>query len=216
MTHAVPTSHERFTVITHPLIEHKLAQLRDARTPPGAFRRLVSDISTLMLFEATRDLPTRAIEIETPMERTEAREIAAPVTLVPVLRAGLGMVEGMLGLLPEARVGHIGLSRDELTLKPVTYLERLPPDVAAGPVLLLDPMLATGGSAVRAIDLLRSAGVRDIHMICLVAAPEGVARMAQDCPEVPVFAAALDRQLNAVGFICPGLGDAGDRQFGTA
>ncbi len=168
-----------------------------------------------MVFETTRTFPSVEVHIETPLEATMCRRLARPVTIVPVLRAGLAMAEGVLEVMPEARVGHIGLLRDEDTLKPVTYLSKLPRDLAAGPVLLLDPMLATGGSAARACTLLRESGATDIRMLCLVATPEGASRMEADHPNIPVFTAAMDRELNDQGFILPGLGDAGDRLYGT-
>ena len=168
-----------------------------------------------MTFQASRDLPVVESLVRTPLEDTSAARLAAPVTLVPILRAGLGMVEGIIALMPEANVGHIGLYRDESTLKPVTYYCKLPAMIAGGPVFLVDPMLATGGSAVAATEVLRTHGCQDIRMICLVAAPEGVAAMGSAYPEVKVYVAALDRELNDIGYILPGLGDAGDRIFGT-
>ncbi|MCA9299049.1 MAG: uracil phosphoribosyltransferase, partial [Phycisphaerales bacterium] len=163
----------------------------------------------------TRTLPTSQIEIETPMERTICRRIEGVITIVPVLRAGLGMTAGILEVMPEARVGHLGLSRDERTLQPIAYLNKLPHDLDAGPVILVDPMLATGGSADAALTMLKAAGASDLRMLCLVACPEGITRLKHEHPDVPIYAAALDRQLNERGFILPGLGDAGDRLFGT-
>ncbi len=168
-----------------------------------------------MTFQASRDLAIEETRVSTPMEETSAARLAAPVTLVPILRAGLGMVEGIVSLVSEANVGHIGLYRDEETLKPVAYYCKLPPMVAEGPVFLVDPMLATGGSAIEATEVLKSHGCRDIRLICLVAAPEGVEAMAESHSDVQIFVAALDRQLNENGYIVPGLGDAGDRIFGT-
>jgi uracil phosphoribosyltransferase len=202
-------------VIDHPLIQHKLSFLRSSDTGHRPFRALVGQIAGLMVFETTRTFPSVEVHIETPLEATMCRRLARPVTIVPVLRAGLAMAEGVLEVMPEARVGHIGLLRDEDTLKPVTYLSKLPRDLAAGPVLLLDPMLATGGSAARACTLLRESGATDIRMLCLVATPEGASRMEADHPNIPVFTAAMDRELNDQGFILPGLGDAGDRLYGT-
>ncbi len=192
-----------------------MRRLRDQGTPPTDFRRLISQVAGLMTFQASRDLAIEETRVSTPMEETSAARLAAPVTLVPILRAGLGMVEGIVSLVSEANVGHIGLYRDEETLKPVAYYCKLPPMVAEGPVFLVDPMLATGGSAIEATEVLKSHGCRDIRLICLVAAPEGVEAMAESHSDVQIFVAALDRQLNENGYIVPGLGDAGDRIFGT-
>jgi uracil phosphoribosyltransferase len=214
----MPTAHEQFNnlfVFDHPLIQHKLSIARQRHTSSQDFRRLLNEIAGLMTFELSRDLPTRRIEIETPLEKMEGVRIAAPVTLVPILRAGIGMTDGILSVMPEARVGHIGIYRDEKSLRPIAYYAKFPKDVAQGPVLLVDPMLATGGSAVHAAGELKRRGVTDIRLICLVAAPEGVARMLDAHPDVRVFTAGLDRQLDDRGFILPGLGDAGDRIFGT-
>lgn len=202
-------------VFDHPLIQHKLGYIRDIATSHRPFRALLAQIAGLMVFEATRSLPTAEIDIQTPIERTRGRRLSASITLVPILRSGLCMTEGILEVMPEARVGHLGLARDEQTLEPVVYLRKLPRDLHAGPVLLVDPMLATGGSACQAATILREAGVRDLRMLCLVASPEGVARMGREHPEVRIYAAALDRGLNDRGFILPGLGDAGDRMYGT-
>jgi uracil phosphoribosyltransferase len=204
------------TVLEHPLIRHKLAILRDKSTPVKDFKQLVSEIAMLMTYEVTRDLPTEPVEIETPLERTMAQRVAGKkLTLVPILRAGLGMVEGISHLIPSARVGHIGLYRDHATLKPVSYYFKVPAAEAGRDFFLLDPMLATGGSAVAAVSKLRESGATRIRFLCLVAAPEGVRAMLEAHPGVPVFTAALDRELNAKGYILPGLGDAGDRIFGT-
>ena len=203
------------TVFDHPLIQHKLSQLRDGGTGYRPFRALLSQIAGLMLFEATRTFRTEEVRVETPVGRASGVRLAGVVTVVPVLRAGLGMAEGILDLMPEARVGHIGLFRDEQTLVPTTYLSKLPVDIDGGPVVLVDPMLATGGSASRAVTLLREAGVGDVRFMCLVAAPPGVQRFAEDHPEVPIYTAALDHELDERGFIVPGLGDAGDRMYGT-
>jgi uracil phosphoribosyltransferase len=199
----------------HPLIQHKLGYLRDRTTSHRPFRALMYQIAGLMTFEATRHLPTVPIEIETPLERASGRRLAGKVTVVPVLRAGLGMAEGVLDVMPEARVGHLGLYRDEATLEPIAYLNRLPRDLDAGPCLLVDPMLATGGSALAAIRTLREAGAADLRMMCLVAAPEGIRRLRAADPELTIYTAAVDRCLNALGYILPGLGDAGDRLYGT-
>jgi uracil phosphoribosyltransferase len=204
------------TVVEHPLIRHKLAVLRSRDTSKKTFRALVDEISMLMGYEATKDLPLEPVEIDTPMEPTTAEMVSGKkLTLVPVLRAGLGMVEGMLRLMPSVRVGHIGLYRDHETLQPVDYYFKIPGDAEARDFFVLDPMLATGGSASAAVTTLRQSGASRVRLLCLVAAPEGVHRMLQDHPDVQIFAAALDRELNAQGYILPGLGDAGDRLFGT-
>lgn len=204
------------TVIDHPLIQHKLAVLRDRATSKNTFRALVDEISMLMGYEVTKDLPLETVEIETPLERTEGHMVSGKkLTLVPILRAGLGMVEGMLRLMPSVRVGHIGLYRDHDSLKPVDYYFKIPPDPATRDFIVLDPMLATGGSAVAAVQSLKRSGAARVRLVCLVAAPEGVRRMLETHPDVHVYTAALDRQLNEHGYILPGLGDAGDRLFGT-
>ena len=199
----------------HPLIEHKLRILRDRETTPQTFRRVLGEIAGLMTYEALRELPTIDSSVETPLTTAAGRKLAAPITIVPILRAGLGMTEGMLALVPEARTGHIGVQRNEETLLPTEYYGKLPQDAATGPVLLVDPMLATGGSAVFAIVSLRKRGCNHIVMLCLVAAPEGVSRLLESHPMVPVHAAVLDDKLDENGYIVPGLGDAGDRAFGT-
>jgi len=203
-------------VLAHPLIRHKLTILRDKRTPTKDFRDLVAEIAMLMAYEVTKDLPTEAVELETPLERTTGVRVAGKkLTLVPILRAGLGMVEGISRLIPSARVGHIGLYRNEKTLQPVDYYFKAPSAREQRDFFLLDPMLATGGSAVAACNTLKQAGARSIRFLCIVAAPEGVEKMLAAHPDVPIYAAALDRELNAKGYILPGLGDAGDRIFGT-
>jgi uracil phosphoribosyltransferase len=203
------------TIIDHPLIQHKLGHLRRKETPKKLFKELVDEIATLMAFEVTRKLPLEDIDIETPLERVTARRIQGKkLVVVPILRAGLGMVEGILHLIPGARVGHIGLFRDEDTLQPVEYYVKLPP-ADGRTFIVVDPMLATGGSAAAAVSLLKNRGARSIRFMCLVAAPEGVQAMQDAHPDVPVFAAALDRKLDDRGYILPGLGDAGDRLFGT-
>jgi uracil phosphoribosyltransferase len=204
------------TVLTHPLIQHKLTILRDRGTSTRDFKQLVSEIAMLMAYEVTKDLATETVEIDTPLERTSGQQVSGKkLTLVPILRAGLGMVEGIAQLVPSARVGHIGLYRDHDTLKPVDYYFKIPAAEVERDFFVLDPMLATGGSAVAAVGALREAGARRIRFLCIVAAPEGVQRMLATHSDVPVYAAALDRQLNAHGYILPGLGDAGDRLFGT-
>ena len=214
----MPSSDPRFPnlrVFDHALIHHKLTLLRDATTTAEDFRALLNEIAGLMVFELSRSFPTRPRTVQTPLESFTGRVLAQPVTLAPILRAGLGMTDGILRVLPEARVGHIGIQRDEASRLPVNYYTRFPTDIADGPVLVVDPMLATGGSAEHAIDHLKRLGCRDLQMVCLVAAPEGVQRLLDRHPEVPVFTAALDRQLDENAYIRPGLGDAGDRIFGT-
>jgi uracil phosphoribosyltransferase len=204
------------TVVRHPLVRHKLALLRDRATPTKIFKELVDEIAMLMAYEATADLTLEETPVETPLEHATGWRVSGKkLTLVPILRAGLGLVEGVLRLVPSARVGHIGLYRDHDTLEPVDYYFKVPGDASERDFFVLDPMLATGGSAVSAVSSLKRAGGSRIRFLCLVAAPEGVARMQAAHPDVPVFAAALDRQLNENGYILPGLGDAGDRLFGT-
>ena len=208
--------YRNLTVSEHPVVRHKVSILRDRDTPTKLFRELVEEIALLLAYEAMRDLPLDPASVETPLERTPGWRLSGKrITLVPILRAGLGMVEGVRRLVPTARVGHIGMYRDHETLEPVDYYFQMPGGVGDGITFLLDPMLATGGSAVSAVRSLQSVGASRIRFLCLVAAPEGVARMAAECPDVPIFAAALDRELNASGYILPGLGDAGDRLFGT-
>ena len=203
-------------VIDHPLVRHKLTLLRDRATSTKQFKELVDEIAMLMAYEATRDLVLESISVETPLETTAGWSVRGKkLTLVPILRAGLGMVEGILRLIPSARVGHIGLYRDHDTLEPVDYYFKVPGDAAERDFLLLDPMLATGGSAAAAVTSLKRAGATRIRFLCLVAAPEGVARLARAHPDVMVLTASLDRELNLHGYILPGLGDAGDRLFGT-
>ena len=211
----MPT-YPNLTVLDHPLIRHKLALLRDKRTPTKDFRDLVGEIAMLMAYEVTKDLTTEPVPLETPLEAMTGEKVAGKkLTLVPVLRAGLGMVEGILRLIPSARVGHIGTYRDHDTLQPVSYYFKTPSGREQRVFFVLDPMLATGGSAVDACTKLKEVGARAVRFLCIVAAPEGVERMLAAHPDVPVYAAALDRQLNAHGYILPGLGDAGDRLFGT-
>lgn len=214
----MPTPHPEFpnlVVFDHPLIQHKLSLMRARDTSDRAFRALLIQIAGLMTFEVTRGFPAEAVPIETPLEKMTGSRLSGKITICPVLRAGLSMAEGILELIPEARVGHLGMFRDEKTLQPVQYLLRLPRDIDAGPVILVDPMLATGGSASAAIRMLQERGAKDLRMICLVAAPEGVRRMHADHPRLKIYTAALDRELNGSGFIMPGLGDAGDRLYGT-
>lgn len=203
------------TVLEHPLILHKLSFLRHHETPKKLFKELVEEIAGLMTYEVTRDLVLKEVPIETPLEKMTAQQVRHenPV-IVPILRAGLGMVEGIVRLIPSARVGHIGLYRNEDTLQPIEYYCKIPPPEGRD-FILVDPMLATGGSASAAARFLKDRGVENLRFMCIVAAPEGVQRMDRDHPDVPVFTAALDRELNEHGYILPGLGDAGDRLFGT-
>ena len=204
------------TVLNHPLLRHKLALLRDKNTPTAQFRQIAREVSLLMAYEVTRDLPLEPIDIETPLEPMRTERLAGKkLCLVSILRAGNGILEGMLDLLPSARVGHIGLYRDPATLQPVEYYLKLPSDVADRLVILVDPMLATGHSASAAAARLKQAGVGMMKFVCLLAAPEGVATFAAAHPDVPVFTAAIDRELDSHGYIRPGLGDAGDRIYGT-
>lgn len=208
--------YNNFTVCDHPLIQHKLSILRGVDTGCKEFRELVSEIAMLVAYEATRDLPLEDVEIETPLEKMTAKAIAGKkLAIIPILRAGLGMEPGILTLIPAAKVGHIGLYRDPETTLPVTYYCKLPCDIAERIAIIIDPMLATGGSAVAAIDLLKNAGVKNIKMMNIVAAPEGVTAVLEAHPDVQIYAAALDRELNSHSYILPGLGDAGDRIFGT-
>jgi len=204
------------TVVDHPLIRHKLGLLRSVDTPVKLFRELVDEISTLMAYEATRDLAEEPTDVQTPLEQMVGSRLAGgKLVIVPVLRAGLGMVEGVLRLLPSARVGHVGMARDEESLQPDEYYFKIPEHPEERRFLVVDPMLATGGSAAAAIDGLKRRGVRKITLMCLVAAPEGVRALLEAHPDVSIFAAALDRKLNQLGYIVPGLGDAGDRLYGT-
>jgi uracil phosphoribosyltransferase len=211
----MPT-YPNLTVLGHPLIRHKVTLLRDKRTPTKDFRELVAEIAMLMAYEVTKELPTEPVAIETPMERMTGEKVAGKkLALVPILRAGLGMVDGILRLVPSARVGHVGLYRDHDTLQPVPYYFKAPAARDQRDFFVLDPMLATGGSAADACTTLKEAGVRSLRFLCIVAAPAGVEKMLEAHPDVPVYAAALDRELNEHGYILPGLGDAGDRIFGT-
>lgn len=201
---------------SHPLVAHKLTRLRDQRTDPKKFRELIREIGALLAYEATRDLSVVGRSVQTPLEMTDGLELKDAIGLVPILRAGLGMVEGVWELMPNAEVWHIGLYRDESTLKPVEYYNKLPIEPTVSVCLILDPMLATGGSAVATADILKRWGVRRIKFVGIIGAPEGVNLMQARHPDVDIHLAALDRQLNDHGYILPGLGDAGDRQFGTA
>lgn len=203
-------------VFDHPLIQHKLTLMRETKTGTKDFRELLEEISMLMVFEVTRDLPTEEVEIETPICKTKARKLSGKkIGIVPILRAGLGMVDGVAKLIPAARVGHIGLYRDPETLEPVEYYCKLPADSDQRELLVLDPMLATGGSASAAINFLKQRGCRHIRLVNLIAAPEGIERVQRDHPDVNIYVACLDEKLNEHGYIVPGLGDAGDRLFGT-
>jgi uracil phosphoribosyltransferase len=204
------------TEVTHPLVQHKLGLLRDVTTTTQMFRQLVNELTLLLTYEATKDLADEAIEIETPLEHTSARRISGKkVAICPILRAGMGMLDGVLSLIPGARVGFIGLFRDEETLQPVEYYVKLPDDLAERDVILLDPMLATGNSTAAAIDTVKRGGATSVRLIALIAAPEGIARVHRDHPDVRIVVASVDRGLNEKGYILPGLGDAGDRLYGT-
>jgi len=203
------------TIIDHPLVQHKLTMLRNTETGNKEFRELVEEIATLICYEATRDLPTIETTVETPICQTKGRLIERKLGIVPILRAGVGMVSGMLNLLPTAKVGHLGLYRDPDTLQPVTYYSKLPKDAKEREIFVIDPMLATGGTASAAINYLKSQGVTSIKLLCLIAAPEGIAKIQAEHPDVSIFIAACDSHLNSHGYIVPGLGDAGDRLFGT-
>ena len=203
------------TVITHPLVQHNLAQLRERQTSPQEFRRLVGETASLMIYEATRSFAVRKISVQTPLARAEGVRLEREIVLVPVLRAGLGMLDSILQLIPHARVGFIGLRREETTLQAQFYHKSFPKNLADVEVILIDPMLATGGSAVAALDLLMEQGARNVRLVNLVAAPEGIRVVRRKYASVPIFTAAIDETLNERGFIVPGLGDAGDRLFGT-
>ena len=203
-------------VMNHPLIQHKISLLRDRDTGVKEFREMISEIAMLMCYEATRDLPLKEVEIETPLAVAKTKILAGrKMAFIPILRAGIGMVDGVTTLIPAAKVGHIGLYRDPETLKPVEYYSKLPTDVIDGDVIVLDPMLATGGTAVDAIDIIKKENPKSIKFMCIIAAPEGVKTLTNAHPDVPVYCAALDEKLNENGYIVPGLGDAGDRIFGT-
>lgn len=203
-------------VSSHPLLEHKLSILRDERTGTREFREVLKEVTMLLGYEATRDLPTEDIEVTTPVAKCTCKKLSGrKLVLVPILRAGIGMVDGFLQLLPSAKVGHIGLSRNEETLEPIEYYAKVPNELDQRNVIVVDPMLATGGSAVAALTKLKERGAKNLRLVCLVAAPDGVAAVQKAHPEVPIYLAALDEKLNEKGYIVPGLGDAGDRIFGT-
>jgi uracil phosphoribosyltransferase len=203
------------TLLKHPLITHKLTHIRRKETGTKDFRESIAEIAGLMAYEITRDLPVKEIKIETPICPFTTNELARDVVLIPVLRAGLGMVDGITNLIPDAKVGHIGMYRDHETLKPMTYFSKLPENLADAIVMVLDPMLATGGSASAAIRVIKDSGAKTIKLVCIVGAPEGVKRIEKDHPDVQIYLSALDEKLNEIGYIVPGLGDAGDRLFGT-
>lgn len=207
---------ENVTIMNHPLIQHKISRLRDKTTGTNEFRTLVSEIAMLMGFEALRDLPTELVEVETPIETTMQPMIAGKkMAIVPILRAGLGMVDGVLNLVPSAKIGHIGLYRDPETHEPHEYYCKLPEPIEQRTILVVDPMLATGGSGADAITMIKQHGGKNIKFMCIIAAPEGLERLHKEHPDVQIYVGALDRQLNENAYICPGLGDAGDRIFGT-
>ena len=206
----------KVVIMDHPLIQHKIGYIRRTDTGTKDFRQTIAEIANLICYEATRDLKLRDVEIQTPICKTTVKELAGKkLAIVPLLRAGLGMVDGVLELVPAAKVGHIGLYRDPETLEPVEYYCKLPADCAQREVFVVDPMLATGGSSVAAIKLLKEKGCKNIHFMCIIAAPEGVERMKREHPDVDIYIGALDEKLNEHGYIVPGLGDAGDRIFGT-
>ena len=203
-------------VFDHPLILHKLHVLRDKDTPVKEFRELISEIAMLMCYEATRDLPLEEVDVQTPVAVAKCKRLAGKkVAIVPILRAGLGMVDGMVSMIPNAKVGHIGLFRDPETLEPVKYYFKMPPDIEERDVIVVDPMLATGGSASASLTFLKEAGAKHIKLMCIIGCPEGVSRIQKDHPDVDIYVAGLDSHLNDHGYIVPGLGDAGDRIFGT-
>jgi uracil phosphoribosyltransferase len=202
-------------VLTHPLIQQKLAAARDIRTDAKAFRRTVSELAAMMAFEVVRDEPTATVDLTTPFGAATGVELAGEITLVPILRSGLAMADGVLSVIPQARVAHLGIYRDETSLEPVVYYNRLPPDIAATTVYVLDAMVATGGSAAEAISAVKRSGATSIKVLCLVAVAEGLRRVTQTHPDVPVYTAAIDPTLDRNGYIVPGLGDAGDRLYGT-
>ncbi len=206
---------KNFNLINHPLVKRDITILREVSTPPEIFRAVVRRISIILAVEMSKDFEISEIKIETPLESTEGHKLNQSIVLVPVLRAGLGMVNGFLEVIPEAKVGHIGLQRDEETLQPIEYYFKTPKDINESKVILLDPMLATGGSATEALKYLKNRGAKECSFACLVAAPEGINKIMQDHPGIRIYSAALDRELNKKGYILPGLGDAGDRTFGT-
>lgn len=207
---------KNLTIIRHPVVQEQLTIARDKDTRVEHFRRLVGQIARLMAFEITRDYPSKPHTVQTPLAACQGTKLARGLTLVPILRAGLGMVDGILELIPTARVGHVGIYRNEKTLQPVTYYKKLPPDIAETDVIVIDPMLATAGSVIACIDVLKETGAVSIKVLCLVSSPEGIDALTGRHSDVPIFTAAVDEKLNERGYIVPGLGDAGDRLFGTA
>lgn len=205
----------KLIVLNHPLIDHKMAKIRDKNTGTKEFRESVSEVGGLITYEITRDFTTKKVLVETPLCQTTCYELEKQVVIIPILRAGLGMVEGIHNIIPNAKIGHVGLYRDEETLQPQVYYSKFPPNIADAVVLVVDPMLASGGSASKAIDILKSKGATDIRYIGLVGCPEGAKRLAEDHPDVAIYLAAMDSHLNEKGYIVPGLGDCGDRLFGT-
>ena len=206
----------KVNILDHPLIQHKLTQIRQKDTPTTQFRQIINEIGGLMVYEITRDLPLEQVEIETPVATTKANVIAGKkMVVVPILRAGLGMVDGILKMIPSARIGHIGIFRDEETLQPVEYFAKFPDELDQRDIFIVDPMLATGGSAIAAINSIKQRGAKNIKLVCLVGAPEGVKAVNEAHPDVTIYLASLDEKLNDKGYIVPGLGDAGDRIFGT-
>ncbi|HEY5641325.1 MAG TPA: uracil phosphoribosyltransferase [Woeseiaceae bacterium] len=204
------------TLIEHPCVQHKLGLIRRIETGHKEFRELATEITKFVCYEALKTIKTREVVVETPVAPATCREIDTDIVVVPILRAGVGMLEGILELVPTARVGFVGLYRDEATKEPVTYYERFPPQIRGGTCIVIDPMIATGGSTVAALDLLKKRGADNIVVICIVTCPEGITRVEQSHPDVPIYAAAIDRELNDKKYIVPGLGDAGDRLFGTS
>lgn len=205
----------KVTILNHPLIDHKMSIIRDKNTNTKSFRENVNEIGGLITFEITRDLPLKEVQVETPITVTTCKQLSKDVIIVPILRAGLGMVDGIQSIIPTAKVGHVGMYRDEETLEPVEYYAKFPDEITTGTVLVVDPMLATGGSASAAINAVKQRGAIDIRFVGLVGCPEGVERLNKEHPEVDIYLAALDEKLNEVGYIVPGLGDCGDRLFGT-
>ena len=204
------------TLLNHPLIEHKITILRDKSTGTKEFREIIAEIATLLCYEATKNVPTFEIDVETPITKTKSKKINEEnFAFVPILRAGLGMVNGIINFIPNAKIGHIGMYRNEETLEPIEYYFKVPKDIANREVFILDPMLATGGSAVDSIKLIKEKGATKVHFLCIIAAPEGIKRVQETYPDVNIYCASLDNHLNEVGYIVPGLGDAGDRIFGT-
>ncbi|MBS3740306.1 uracil phosphoribosyltransferase [Candidatus Bipolaricaulota bacterium] len=206
---------QNLNIVRHPLIQNKLTYLRDKNTDNQDFRLILEELTTLMVYEITRSYPLEETEVETPLEKTTSQTLATKVALVPILRAGVGMLEGVLNLLPKARVGHIGLYRDHETLEPVEYYKKLPQPLSEFQTIVVDPMLATGGTAKAGVELVKQEGGKNVQFLCLVAAPEGVENFSEKHPNVPIYTAAVDEELDENGYIHPGLGDAGDRLFGT-